>query len=252
MIFCPPLLILKHKLNHVITSRKQSGFTLVELSIVIVIIGLIVAGVTAGKSLVSAANLRTIVGEINETTLAINAFKLQYNYLPGDLPNAYSYWGASCDASAALCNGNGDSMVPWQQESMRSWQHLALAKLVTGTYTGLWTGTITPDEFFISKSKLASFAIQTVTDIQAFKSGGTASRNNFSIFISAPSGSDGWIPPLTVGQTQNIDNKIDDGVANNGKVYGISGNGVASSACSAYGSVVGGAGYIGSKIQDNP
>jgi prepilin-type N-terminal cleavage/methylation domain-containing protein len=71
---------------------KQHGFTLVELSIVIVIIGLIVAGVTAGQSLVAAAKIQSQITELKKYEVAYNIFKLEYNAVPGDMSNAISYW----------------------------------------------------------------------------------------------------------------------------------------------------------------
>ena len=65
-------------------TKSKRGFTLVELSIVIVIIGLIVAGVTAGQSLVRSAKLQSLVSKINEYSTAYNSFYLQYNSLPGE------------------------------------------------------------------------------------------------------------------------------------------------------------------------
>jgi prepilin-type N-terminal cleavage/methylation domain-containing protein len=64
--------------------RKIMGFTLVELSIVIVVIGLIIGVVTAGQSLVRQAQIRSVLNDVNKYKTAWNAFKLQYDALPGD------------------------------------------------------------------------------------------------------------------------------------------------------------------------
>jgi prepilin-type N-terminal cleavage/methylation domain-containing protein len=70
----------------------MKGFTLVELSIVLVIIGLIVGGVVGGHSLIKNARLNSVVGEVQEFQTAIRAFELQYDYLPGDWPDAQEYY----------------------------------------------------------------------------------------------------------------------------------------------------------------
>jgi len=124
-------------------NAPEKGFTLVELSVVIVIIGLIIAGVTAGQSLVSQTRLRSIINDYGKYNVAYNAFKMQYNALPGDITNAQDYWPSCTDDGTNPCNGNGDNLIFWSgagldpQEGMRAWQHLSLAGLVAGSYTGI-------------------------------------------------------------------------------------------------------------------
>src|SRR6187549_3006919 len=67
------------------TNRNQKGFTLIELSIVLVIIGLIVGGVLVGRDLIKAAQLRKQISQITDVNLGANTFKLKYNALPGDI-----------------------------------------------------------------------------------------------------------------------------------------------------------------------
>ncbi|MDA0782810.1 MAG: prepilin-type N-terminal cleavage/methylation domain-containing protein [Rickettsiales bacterium] len=89
--------------------ESEKGFTLIELSIVIVIIGLIVAGVVGGQALVNQSKLRTIITELNQFKFQINTFYLEYNALPGDMPNAHSYWpNCNSGATAVQCNGDGN------------------------------------------------------------------------------------------------------------------------------------------------
>ncbi len=118
----------------------NKGFTLIELSIVIVIIGLIVAGVVGGQALVTQAKLRTVISDIDKYRVAINTFRLEYNALPGDLNNAESYFGAT-----NTDNGNGNKRIdyytaPANNELLLMWQHLALADITKGTYTGAGDG----------------------------------------------------------------------------------------------------------------
>ncbi|MCA9200375.1 MAG: prepilin-type N-terminal cleavage/methylation domain-containing protein [Planctomycetales bacterium] len=69
-------------------SHKDRGFTLIELSIVLVIIGLITGGVLVGRDLIEAAKVRNDISTIERMNAAALTFRLKYNYLPGDLPNA--------------------------------------------------------------------------------------------------------------------------------------------------------------------
>ena len=76
-----------------LSQKKANGFTLLELSIVIVIIGLIVAGISAGQSLVRQAQIRGLTNEVAQMEVAFNSFRLQYDAIPGDMANAGDYWG---------------------------------------------------------------------------------------------------------------------------------------------------------------
>jgi prepilin-type N-terminal cleavage/methylation domain-containing protein len=64
------------------------GFTLVELSIVLVVVGLAIGGVLVGKDLIRAAEYRKFHSQIESYQLASNTFRVKYNAVPGDMPNA--------------------------------------------------------------------------------------------------------------------------------------------------------------------
>src|SRR5579863_4925333 len=71
-----------------IHSKKKSGFTLIELSIVLVIIGLIVGGILTGRDLIDAASQRAQITQIERYQTAVHAFQAKYGgYLPGDIPD---------------------------------------------------------------------------------------------------------------------------------------------------------------------
>ena len=74
--------------------NQRSGFTLIELSIVLVIIGLIIGGVMVGQQLVHAAQIRQQAKQFELITSAVNTFKTKYNCLPGDCPYATQLFGA--------------------------------------------------------------------------------------------------------------------------------------------------------------
>ena len=75
------------KINNLI---QQAGFTLIELSIVLVIIGLIVGGVLTGQDLIRAAEIRATIGQYEKYNTAVNTFRTKYNGIPGDLLAASS------------------------------------------------------------------------------------------------------------------------------------------------------------------
>jgi len=108
--------------------HRRHGFTLIELSIVLVIIGLIVGGIVAGKDLVEMARTRKAMGELEAYTTATNAFKLKYNCLPGDCATATSFGFDS--------NGNGDGQV---YEFTQYWRQLGQAGFISKVYSGTAT-----------------------------------------------------------------------------------------------------------------
>ena len=81
--------------------QKNSGFTLVELSIVLVIIGLLVGGILAGADLIRIARLNSIREEVEKFKMATNVFYGKYNCLPGDCYNITTYL-------SGVTNGNGN------------------------------------------------------------------------------------------------------------------------------------------------
>jgi len=133
--------------------KQRNAFSLVELSIVLVIVGLLVGGILAGKSLIRASELRAVSTEYNRYRSATFAFRDKYFALPGDLTNATGFWGAAdgstgltvaCrtanSGTATTCNGNGNQQIitsTGSQEHHRFWQHLVNAGMIEGNYSGV-------------------------------------------------------------------------------------------------------------------
>ncbi len=132
--------------------HTRSGFSLVELSIVLVILGLLTGGILSGQSLIRAAELRSVGNDLTRYTTAVHTFRDKYMALPGDMKNATDFWGeahatpATCQTTASVgtetCNGNGDGYITltspaWTYEKFRAWQHLANAGLMEGNYNGI-------------------------------------------------------------------------------------------------------------------
>lgn len=134
-------------------TRCTGAFSLVELSIVLVILGLLVGGVLSGQSLIRAAELRSLSAQHQTITASIFSFRDKYFALPGDMTNATQFWGAAhatpatcrttASTSALTCDGNGDGQIQTADggttfsETFRAWQHLANAGLIEGQYTGV-------------------------------------------------------------------------------------------------------------------
>jgi prepilin-type N-terminal cleavage/methylation domain-containing protein len=112
--------------------KKKSGFTLIELSIVLVIIGLIIGGVLYGRDLIAAAVTRKIISEERGYEQAFLAFRLKYNALPGDLATPDKFWPSEDWTRNA--GGNGDGIISWSWEGPEAFRQLALAKLISDTF----------------------------------------------------------------------------------------------------------------------
>jgi prepilin-type N-terminal cleavage/methylation domain-containing protein len=129
----------------------RHGFSLVELSIVLVILGLLTGGILAGQSLIRAAELRSVTKDFERYQTAHLAFRDRYLGLAGDITNATSFWGqaassATCGATIGTgtqtCNGNGDGQIAAvpaanSHEAYRAWQQLANAGLIEGSFSGV-------------------------------------------------------------------------------------------------------------------
>lgn len=105
--------------------QRQGGFTLVEMAIVLVIIGLLLGGIMQGQSLIRAANVRDLITTATDLSAAVSAFKERYQMLPGDHPTA------TADIAGAVGNGNGNGVIS-AAESTNVPSHLIAAGFIKG------------------------------------------------------------------------------------------------------------------------
>ena len=125
---------------------QQSGFTLLEMAVVMVGIGLMIGAVMLGQNMVRNGHVRGIGLSVQSFKQAVGSFQTKYGYLPGDFPTAESVWGADAACpntpsntvkKTATCNGNGNGTLVEQYEQFRAWQHLSNAGLLKDGYTGV-------------------------------------------------------------------------------------------------------------------
>jgi prepilin-type N-terminal cleavage/methylation domain-containing protein len=213
---------------------KRNGFSLVELSIVILIIGILVGSIIAGQALIKSAQLKAVIAELHSHVASVNTFRDHYGYLPGDYPNAGQVWtagSANCPngPTPGGCNGSGDGKIRDDNssghESWRAWQHMALANIEAGNFNG--SNTSMPK----SKYPNAKYGILSVGS-----TGGTKYFNTQGLAIIFGSNNGSGYPhnaALIPVDAKSIDMKIDDGVANSGMLYAIDGfSGTSSGDCS--------------------
>ncbi len=213
-----------------------SGFSLVELSIVLVILGLLTGGILTGQSLIKAAEIRQTIKDYENFRTAVHLFKNKYFYLPGDMPNATQFWGIAggngqnnaCYQVAAVgtetCNGDGNGQIegssPWYNEELRAWQHLANAGLINGSFTGA----IGHDQYYQPNVNIPSSRIGSATGWRYYHTLGGAGDNIWfqetnTSYVMLLSGVTNL--SLVPEDLWNIDKKIDDGKPGGGVIRAL-------------------------------
>ncbi len=206
----------------------NKGFTLIELSIVMAIIGLMVGGVLVGRDMIHAAEVRATVSDIEKLKTSINAFQIKYNCLPGDCPKAQFFFGASgvcpdVDANGT-CNGDGNgNYFIWPNETKWATDQLILSQLWPEDRL---VGTGYTQRFNIRGPHRNTTAYIFTNDLYYDGSGQAPINDRWgnTITLTGQSGPyvDGVI--LTAMDAQIIDGKLDDGYGSKGTVFGLPGN----------------------------
>jgi len=125
------------------TMRKsQSGFTLIEIAIVLVIIGLLLGGVLKGQELITSARVRNLISQQDGIKAAFFGFQDRFRAYPGDYASASTT--LKCPTGSSCLNGNGNGIIEIGAtpsggsevvETMLAWMHLASAGFLNGSYT---------------------------------------------------------------------------------------------------------------------
>ncbi len=220
-----------------VNNQNRSGFTLVEIAVVIVVIGLITASVLVGKDLIEAATVRAAISQTQQYQLAVKTFRIKYNGLPGDLVSATSLgFTARSNHGTGVVNGNGllestmdnitnQSTTVVGYELLLLWSDLSMAGMINTQHT-VAADTVTPAmvigvdaSTFISDrlptSKLGNgnfyfaFSSQGINYFQLAKALGISAGSYFLDYGITPS------------QAFNIDKKLDDGLPLTGAVNGL-------------------------------
>jgi prepilin-type N-terminal cleavage/methylation domain-containing protein len=227
------------------------GFTLIELSIVLVIIGFIVGGVLVGQDMIRASEVRATISQIEKYNTAVNTFRGKFNALPGDMTaaTATQFGFASRGASAGEGDGNGIiegvtasspghnwGYVIGSGETGMFWSDLSYANgmninLIDGTFNTASISTYSPVTItqlglYFPQAKLGGGNYVYVWSggwLQG-SSVGSDGTNYFGIFaLSALD--DGWpadgLPSIPVRQAYAIDSKMDDGLPQSGRVLAL-------------------------------
>ena len=214
--------------------KDEKGFTLVELAVVMIIIGLLIGGILKGQELIINARVTSTASQLEAMSAAYNGFRDQYNALPGDMNNAAGPTGrlAACATFAACVNGNGNGVIDANvgaaigaNEGTRFFGQLLAGDFITGM-----DGSTTNGGFGTSNPTAPIGGGFTAGDTRAagappgFTPGELRPAPHVVITgtTAAVAGAQGVLTPQ---QAANIDRRLDDGVPSTGSVIGQAGNG---------------------------
>ncbi|WP_413207177.1 type II secretion system protein [Rhodospirillum sp. A1_3_36] len=191
----------------------RPGFTLIEMSMVLVLIGLILGGVLKAQQLIDSTRLKMTIGEWESTRAAFSIFRDRYNALPGDFDEASTYL-----ANAAIRNGDGDGVIgsadlsmgsSYDAESSRAWEHLTYGNFLTGVKLDGGAG----QDQSVLPAKLSGLSLVVIHGTF----GDTAGTGHWLRLQDSVSGAP-TRNALSGAQAREIDTRYDDGNADTGHI----------------------------------
>jgi prepilin-type N-terminal cleavage/methylation domain-containing protein len=225
-------------------SQRNRGFSLLEMAIVMGIIGVMVAGVLVGRTLLVSSQLQTVMTDADNYITAIGNFKESYQALPGDFATAETLWGTDSSGcptgggATGTCNGNGDGKVGGhcddsgmsyssasQYEQEFFWPQLASSGLIS--LTGGTYGFVSQDtgstinnrpRGSIDGSSFVFHWIDEPSGCFAHVSGVFPLSGTYGNVLVLSGNSESNFGALLPDEAESIDRKMDDGIPSTGKV----------------------------------
>jgi prepilin-type N-terminal cleavage/methylation domain-containing protein len=200
--------------------QNQSGFTLIEIAIVLVIIGLLLGGVLKGQELINSAKVKNLATDFKNIPIFIYGYQDKFRALPGDDGNVANHvTGGTVCTPAATANkcvlNNGLIDGQWDatdvaSESYVFWQHVRLAGMTTGSTT------LGSAEYIPTNANGGILGVQSNVNFTTIKSdsAGTANTGITGTYIVCSSGILGKF-------VKQLDTTLDDGNTETGSMRAI-------------------------------
>jgi prepilin-type N-terminal cleavage/methylation domain-containing protein len=183
--------------------RSASGFTLIEIAIVLVIIGLLLGGVLKGQELITGARVRNLISQQDGVKAAFFGFQDRFRALPGD------YAAAGSNIATVTINGDGNGRIEGPNgggtyETLLAWNHLTAAGFLNGSYSLAASNTSAAIDTNNPKNPYSVY-IQIIYDNVYGTSTGKPLKHNLKTGSQVP-----------VEIVAEVDRKIDDGLPDAG------------------------------------
>lgn len=215
--------------------KSERGFTLVELAIVMIIIGLLIGGILKGQELIGNARVTATVAQVKGIDAATTTFQDKYDGMPGDLRAANTRLPAVCAANGTTAcpagggNGRVDTNTPGvantaNGENENYFQHLAAADLISDIR--LANGAVNGG--FYPSTKIGGGFNAAFSPGNVVLPGGAgaagAYRSGHYLTLTTDAAAAQTSTAITPTQAFRIDNKLDDSVPTAGSVFSTAGN----------------------------